>query len=91
MVCARETLKDILDTPASDDFDPVRAALDLNERIFNLCLRDRHGRVVHAQTGIDPFDAVLADPRLGDRFLTVRLPQVRSRLAAQRRKAEAGR
>ena len=29
VVCARETLKDILDTPASDDFDPVRAALDL--------------------------------------------------------------
>jgi hypothetical protein len=86
VVCAREALKDILDTPASDDFDPVRAVLDLNERIFNLCLRDRHGRVVHARTGIDPFDAVLADPRLGERFTNTRFRQVRARLAALRAK-----
>jgi hypothetical protein len=86
VVCAREALKDILDTPASDDFDPERAVLDLNERIFNLCLRDRHGRMVHARTGIDPFDAVLADPRLGERFIKTRFPQVRARLAALRAK-----
>jgi len=91
VVCAREALKDILDTPPADTFDPVRTVLNLNERIFNLCLHDRHGRVVYAQTTIDPFDAVLADPRLGERFLSLRLPQVRSRLAAQRRKAETGR
>lgn len=86
VVCAREALKDILDTAPTETFDPVRAALNLNERIFDLCLHDRHGRGVHAQTGIDPFDAVLADPRLGDRFLAVRFPQVRTRLAAVRRK-----
>ncbi len=88
IVCAREALKDVLDTPATEAFDPVHAALDLDERIFDLCLRDRHGRVVRQRTGIDPFDAVLADPRLGERFLTVRLPQVRSRLAALRRRLQ---
>lgn len=91
VVCTREALVDILNTPPTDDFHPVRAVLDLNERIFALCLRDRHGRVVRVRTGIDPFDAVLIDPRLGDRFLTVRLPQVQARLVALRRKVEAQR
>lgn len=86
VMCAREALKDILDTPASEGFDPVRAVLDLNERIFDLCLHDHHGRVVLQRAGIDPFDAVSVDPRLGERFLNVRLPQVRARLAALRRK-----
>lgn len=86
IVCAREALKDILDMPATESFNPVRAALDLNERIFDLCLRDRHGRVVHARTGIDPFDAVLADPRLGEGFTTTRFPQVCARLATLRAK-----
>jgi hypothetical protein len=91
LVCAREALSDILDTPGSDEFDPVRAVLDLNERLFRLCLHDPHGRVVHAQTGIDPLEAVLADSRLGERFLTVRLPQVKRRVAALRSKVEARR
>jgi hypothetical protein len=91
VVCAREAMRDILDTPGSDEFDPVRAVLDLNERLFHLCIRDRHGRVVHAQTGIDPLEAVLADPRLGDRFLTVRLPQEKRRVAALRSMVEARR
>lgn len=89
VVCAREALRDVPDTPATDRFDPVRAALDLNERIFDLCLRDRHGKVVHHRTGVDPFDAVLVDRRLGDRFVDVRLPQVRSRLALVRKKLGA--
>jgi hypothetical protein len=86
VVCAREALADILDTPASEGFDPVRTVLDLNERIFALCLRDRHGRVVQQRVGIDPFDVVSVDPRLGERFLNMRLPQVRVRLAALRQK-----
>ncbi len=86
VVCAREALADILDTPASDQFDPVRIVLDLNERLFTFCLRDRHGRTVHQRTGIDPLDAVSVDPRLGERFIGVRLPQVRARVAALRAK-----
>lgn len=86
VICAREALKDILDTPASEGFDPVRAVLDLNERIFDLCLHDRHGRVVCQRAGIDPFDAVLVDPRLGEKFIERRWPQMRQRLAAQRAK-----
>jgi hypothetical protein len=86
VVCAREALKDLLDTPAAEGFDPVRTVLDLNERIFDLCLHDHHGRVVHQRTGIDPFDAVFVDPRLGERFVATRYPQVRARLAAARKK-----
>lgn len=83
--CAREALKDILDTPTTETFNPVRTVLDLNERIFQFCLHDRNGRVV-VRTGIDPLDAVLIDPRLGARFTDTRVPQVRARLAALRAK-----
>lgn len=84
--CAREALKDVLDTPAIEGFDPVRVTLDLNERIFNFCCHHRHGRLVLQRTGIDPFDAVLVDPRLGEKFIERRWPQMRQRLAAQRAK-----
>lgn len=86
VICAREALRDIIDTPASDAFDPVRAVLDLDERIFALCHRSAHGRAVFQRTGIDPFDAVLVDPRLGEKFIEYRWPQMRQRLAAQRAK-----
>nr|MBK7070632.1 hypothetical protein [Deltaproteobacteria bacterium] len=85
MVC-REALRDIIETPATDAFDPVRAVLDLNERIFALCHRSAHGRAVFQRTGIDPFDAVLVDPRLGEKFVGYRWPQMRQRLAVQRAK-----
>lgn len=65
VMCAREALTDILDTPASEGFDPVRAVLNLNDRIFELCLHNHHGRIVLQRAGIDPFDAVSVNPRLG--------------------------
>lgn len=86
VVCAREALKDTLDAPEVPGFEPVRATLGLNERIFALCLRDRNGRVVQQRTGVDPFDAVNDDERLGELFLKRRLPQMRERLAALRKK-----
>ncbi len=89
VACAHEALKDLLDAPEAEGFDPVRAVLDLNERIFDLCLRDHHGRLVHQRTGIDPFGAVLIDDRLGERFVTLRYPQVRDRLTALRKKLGA--
>ncbi len=84
--CAREFLRDVLNTSSASDFDPVREVLNLDERIFHFCTRDRHGKRVHAQTGIDPFEAVLVDPRLGELFMTRRLPQIRARLEDLRRK-----
>ena len=36
-----------------EGFDPVRAVLNLNERIFDLCLHNHHGRVVLQRAGID--------------------------------------
>lgn len=86
VVCAREALKDVIATPAAERFDPVRTALDLNERLFHLCHANAHGRVVLQRTGIDPFDAVLVDPRLGEKFFERRLPQMRERLARLRGK-----
>lgn len=84
--CAREFLRDVLDTPPAPDLDPVRDVLDLNERIFQFCTRDLHGKRVYAQTGVDPFGVVLADPRLGALFMTRRYPQMRSLLESVRRK-----
>jgi hypothetical protein len=83
--CARESLKDVLDIPAGGGFEPVRATLDLNERIFSLCCH-RHGQLVQQRTGIDPFNAVLVDPRLGEKFVERRWPQMQRHLVAQRAK-----
>lgn len=69
MVCAREALKDVLATPAAERFDPVRTALDLNERLCRLWHANAHRQVVLQRTGIDPFDVVLVDPQLGKKFI----------------------
>jgi hypothetical protein len=87
--CAREFLRDVLNAPPTQDLDPVRDVLDLNERLFQFCTRDRHGRMVHAQTDIDPFAAVAVDGRLGDPFVTRRYPQMCARLASVRLKLAA--
>jgi len=58
-----------------------RAVLDLNERIFQLCSEDRCFLAIHRRYGVDPFEAVLADPRLPEDFLTKRYSQMRERLA----------
>jgi len=61
-----------------------RAVLDLNERIFNLCCEDRCFSAVKSRHGVDPFGAVLVDPRLPDEFMARRYPQMQEKLASIR-------
>ncbi|MEZ4297217.1 MAG: hypothetical protein R3B70_19790 [Polyangiaceae bacterium] len=70
--CARELLRDLLEQGY------VREVLKLSERIFELCRHDIHGRVVHARTSLDPFEAVLCIPPLPERFIAVRYPQMQA-------------
>ncbi|HEX2568428.1 MAG TPA: hypothetical protein VH877_02640 [Polyangia bacterium] len=72
--CAREFLRDLLAA------ERAREVLRLNERIFGFCTKDPIGRRVFQQTGMDPFDAVIAETPLPARFLTQRYPQMRSHL-----------
>jgi len=77
--CAREFLRELLAAGHH------RAVLNLNERIFEFCLNNLHGRVAAAQTGIDPFDAVLCSPELPEKFNAIRCPQMQRRLSERRR------
>ncbi|MGH3263377.1 MAG: hypothetical protein ACRDNS_15445 [Trebonia sp.] len=68
----------------------VRAVLGLNERIFRKCHGDFRFRVLFAERGVDPFDAVLVDDdRLPERFRDRRYPQMAEQLAGRRRPADA--
>ncbi len=76
--CAREFMRDILNAGY------IREALRLTKRIFNLCDGDIDGRLIHARTGIDPFDAVLCEPPLPEKFITVQYPKMQERLRRRR-------
>lgn len=65
------------------DEGAIREALDVNERVFGKCLHDRAFDRVRTEHGIDPFDAVLLDDRLG-KFVDIRYPQM-VRLLSERR------
>jgi len=79
VACAREFIRYLIES------DHVRAALKLNERVFSFALSNRHGRLVDARHGVDPFDAVVADDeRLPARFRETRFPQMQRELAARR-------
>jgi hypothetical protein len=78
IVCCREFIHDLIDDGKQ------RAALDLMERIFQFCTRDIHGRVVLAESSLDPFDAVFVDPRLPDKFATERYPRMVAEVEAVR-------
>lgn len=79
VVCAREFIRHLVES------DHVRAALRLNERVFTFALSNRHGRLVDARHGVDPFEAVVADDeRLPARFREARYPQMQRELAARR-------
>ncbi len=53
-----------------------RAVLDLNERVFRKCRSDGSFQAVYKKHGIDPFEAVLVDPRLPKEFREKRYPQM---------------
>jgi hypothetical protein len=59
-------------------------SLTLNERIFHRCCDDRCFRDVYDRHGVDPFQAVLLDPRLPQAFQDKRYPQIAGRLESIR-------
>ena len=79
----------ILDDGALDPDQGVRAVLSLNERIFGRCCDDRCFRAVYERHGVDPFDAVLLDPRLPEAFQSKRHPQMINRLERIRAQGDA--
>ena len=85
MPIARRWSKSLLTDESIEEARRQRAVLDLNERIFALCCRGPLFLAVLQRHGIDPFEAVLADPLLPEGFLSKRYPQMRARLADIRR------
>lgn len=82
---ARRWSQGILEDERIEERRRQRAVLDLNERIFDLCCRDRCFLAVHRQYSVDAFEAVLVDSRLPEAFLSKRYPQMRKRLDEIRR------
>jgi hypothetical protein len=82
---SRRWSESLLSDESIDGARRQRAVLDLNERIFNRCCRDRCFLAVHQRHGVDPFEAVLIDPLLPKDFLSKRYPLMRARLAEIRR------
>jgi hypothetical protein len=76
LVCARESLRELVEQP-----EHVRDVLNLNEHLFQYAQKSRAAGVSALQYGVDPFDAVLVDERLPDKFRTVRYPQMQREIA----------
>ena len=89
VVCAREFSRFLLDDQGVPQPERVRAVLRLNERIYRKCLRDRVFRQVVLDLEVDPFDAVLVDDRLPERFREKRFPQMVEQLGDRRRRWRA--
>ncbi len=89
VVCAREFSRFLLDDQGAPQPERVRAVLRLNERIYRKCLRDRVFRQVVLDLEVDPFDAVLVDDRLPERFREKRFPQMVEQLGDRRRRWRA--
>jgi hypothetical protein len=81
VICAREWSSYLLDSDEIPEEQRVRAVLNLNERVFKRCMRDRRFRDLLHDHNVNPFDAVLADhPRLPERFREQRYPQMQALL-----------
>ncbi|HSE66024.1 MAG TPA: hypothetical protein VLB12_03500 [Gemmatimonadales bacterium] len=91
VVCAREFSRFLLDNDGVAEAERVRAVLRLNERIYRKCLKDRAFRRVVFDHDVDPFDAVLVDDRLPERFREKRYPQMVEQIADRRRRSRAQR
>jgi hypothetical protein len=73
----------VMDQEELTERERVRAALDLNERIFDFS-KSRKGINIYLEHGIDVFEATLVDDRLPEKFLSCRYPQMRKELATKR-------
>jgi hypothetical protein len=91
VVCAKEFSRFLLNDEGIAEAERVRAVLRLNERIYRKCLKDRAFRQVVFDHDVDPFDAVLVDDRLPERFREKRYPQMVEQIADRRRRTRAQR
>jgi hypothetical protein len=74
VLCAREYLREMLGQSPPEVVVPrVR---DWDERIFRFRTKAQAGKQIALDYGINVFDAVVVDPRMGEKFLTVRHPQM---------------
>jgi hypothetical protein len=78
ILCARQYLLDMLEDNTPDAFERVRG---WDERIFRFRTKNQAGKRIALDYGIDVFDAVVIDPRMGDKFLTVRHPPMAAHVA----------
>lgn len=69
--CAREFVRELVEQ------GHINKALDFNERIFEFA-KKRDARC--AREGFRPFDAFLLDPRLPEKFRTIRYPRMQQEL-----------
>lgn len=86
VVCAKEFSRFLLNDEGVAEAERVRAVLRLNERIYRKCLKDRAFRRVVFDHDVDPFDAVLVDDRLPERFREKRYPQMVEQITYRRRR-----
>ena len=63
-----------------------KIVMKMNERVFDLALRDRSALRLYLEADLDVSGAVLEDPRLSEAHLSLRLPQLRVQLDAKRRR-----
>jgi hypothetical protein len=98
IICARRFSAEILSDDRLEERKRVRAALGLNERIFELCVGRRglelYRRVMLREgptesfdkTALDPFLAILQSPSLPDAFARERFPRMVEVLSRARKK-----
>jgi hypothetical protein len=91
VVCAKEFSRFLLNEEGVAEAERIRAVLRLNERIYRKCLKDRAFRQVVFDHDVDPFDAVLVDDRLPERFREKRYPQMVKQITERRRRSRAQR
>lgn len=88
--CAREWSRHLLGDESIGERKRRRAVLNLNERIFRRCIRSHAFRRLALDYGIEPFEAVLLDERLPERFRNRRYPQMQAAVRAARERATSG-
>jgi hypothetical protein len=73
VICVREYLSELIHR---DVESLVKEARNWNERIFCFRTKNEVGRKLADVYKIDVFDAIVVDSRLGEKFVTVRYPQM---------------
>ena len=87
IACSREWSRYLLTDESTSKARRVRAVLALNERVFRKSLRSQAFRRLALEHEIKPFEAVLVDGRLPDKFRERRYPQMVAAIEAARDRA----